>query len=135
MCITQNELQERSKRENQYWINIEIWILKALNWSKWSKKANWNLGGFIFCRNTNLGLATKARGLQGCRPRGRPRSCITCSQECEECKECEGMNPHTPKWTPIVGVGVQIFNAISGVKTHRFRKFFILLESYWNLDV
>jgi hypothetical protein len=28
---------------------------------------------------------------------------ITCSREC---KECEGMNPHTPKWTPIVGVRV-----------------------------
>jgi hypothetical protein len=27
----------------------------------------------------------------------------TCSWEC---KECEGMNPHTPKWTPMLGVGV-----------------------------
>ncbi len=21
-------------------------------------------------------------------------------------KECEGMNPHTPKWTPLLGVGI-----------------------------
>jgi hypothetical protein len=20
--------------------------------------------------------------------------------------ECEGMNPHTPKWTPILGIGI-----------------------------
>jgi hypothetical protein len=42
----------------------------------------------------NFGLATKARGLQGCGPSGRPGSHITCSQEC---KECEGMNPHNLK--------------------------------------
>jgi hypothetical protein len=23
-------------------------------------------------------------------------------------KECEGMNPHTPKWVPILGVGVRM---------------------------
>ncbi len=46
------------------------------------------------CHNPSLGLATKAKGLQGCGPRRRLESHITCSQEC---KECEGMNLHTPK--------------------------------------
>ncbi len=58
---------------------------------------------FKMCHNPSLGLATKARGLQGCGPRGRSEIHSTCSREC---KECEGMNPHTPKWTPMLGVGV-----------------------------
>jgi hypothetical protein len=64
-------------------------------------------------RNPSLGLVTKARGLQGCEQRGRPESHITCSREC---KECEGMNLHTPKWTPRRFPNLQ--NAIAGVKTH-----------------
>ncbi len=46
---------------------------------------------------------TKARGLQGCGPRRRSGSHFTCSWEW---KECEGMNPHTPKGTPMLGVGI-----------------------------
>jgi hypothetical protein len=57
------------------------------------------------CRNPSIWLATKARGLRGCGPRSRPGSHITCSRECKEFRECEGMNPHTPKWTPMLGVG------------------------------
>jgi hypothetical protein len=57
-----------------------------------------------------------------------------------ECKECEGMNLHTPNWTPIVGVGVpngllNLQSTIVRIKTHRLEKFFISLESYWNVDV
>jgi hypothetical protein len=93
-----------------------------------------------FCRNPNFGLTTKVRGLQGWGPRGRPESHITWSWEGKECKKCEGMNPHTPKWTPIVGVEVpngllNLHSAIARVKTHWFGEFFILLESYWNLNV
>jgi hypothetical protein len=77
------------------------------SWEKW-----WNSGnGFImkivsgvFYHNPGLGLVTKARGLQGCGPTGRPKNHLTCSWEC---KECEAMNPHTFKWTPIVGVRVE----------------------------
>jgi len=47
-------------------------------------------------------LATKARGLQVCGPISRPGSHITCSREC---KECVRVSPHTPKWTPMLGVG------------------------------
>ncbi len=89
------------------------------------------------CCNLSLGLATKARGLQGCRPRGRPNSHITYSQEC---KECEGVNPHTPKWTPMLWVGVpngllNFQSAIVGDETHCFEEFFISLKCYWSVDV
>jgi hypothetical protein len=72
------------------------------------------------------------KGLQGCELRERLGSHLTCSWEC---KECEGMNPHTPKWTPIVGVGIpnglpNLQSAIVGVKTHRLEKFFISLKNY-----
>jgi hypothetical protein len=56
------------------------------------------------CRNPSIRLATKARRLRGCGPRSRPGSHITRSRECKESRECEGMNPHTPKWTPMLGV-------------------------------
>ncbi len=57
-----------------------------------------------------------------------------------ECKECEGMNLHTPKWTPMFGVRVpnglaNLQSAIARVKTHRLEKFFIILESHWSVDV
>jgi hypothetical protein len=50
------------------------------------------------------------------------------------------MNPHTPKWTPIMGVQIpngfpNFHSTISGVKTHRLEEFFISLESYWNVYV
>jgi hypothetical protein len=75
-------------------------------------------------------VVTLALGLQGCGPKGRPRNHLTWSQEC---KECEGMNPHTPKWTLMLGVpnGPPNFqSAISGVKTHQFKEFFVSLETY-----
>jgi hypothetical protein len=50
-----------------------------------------------------LALAcNQSKGVARCGPISRPRIHITCSREC---KECEGVNPHTPKWTPTLGVG------------------------------
>jgi hypothetical protein len=50
------------------------------------------------------------------------------------------VNPFTPKWTPIVGVGVSngLLNfqrAITRVKIHWIETFSISMESTWNLDV
>jgi hypothetical protein len=50
------------------------------------------------------------------------------------------MNLHTPKWTPMLGVGVpnelpNLQNKTVGVKTHRLKTFFISLESYWSVNV
>jgi hypothetical protein len=55
------------------------------------------------CRNPNFGLATKAKGLQGCGPRKSPG--VT-SHTPESVGKCEGVNPHTPKATPTLGDGV-----------------------------
>jgi len=51
-------------------------------------------------RNLSFGLATKAKGLQGCGPRGS--SGVT-SHTPGSVKKCEGVNPHTPKATPTLG--------------------------------
>ncbi len=56
----------------------------------------------LCCHNPGLGLATKARAWKGA-----GRKCnlgITFTHL--GVRECEGMNPHTPKWTPTLGVGV-----------------------------
>jgi hypothetical protein len=57
----------------------------------------------INCHNPSFGLATKAKGLQGCGPRGSPG--VT-SHTRESVRKCEGVNPHTPKATPTLGDGV-----------------------------
>jgi hypothetical protein len=54
-------------------------------------------------------------------------------------RESEGINPHTPKGTPILGWnlgGLPNFqSAITRVKTHCIEKFFISLKNYSNVDV
>ncbi len=41
--------------------------------------------------------------MQKCEPKVKFESHISCSQSVGE---CEGMNLHTPKWAPTLGVGV-----------------------------
>jgi hypothetical protein len=55
------------------------------------------------CRHPSFGLATKARFCKGASQEGSlgVTSCVP-----KSVGECERMNPHTPKWTPILGVGV-----------------------------
>jgi hypothetical protein len=57
------------------------------------------------CRNPSFGLTTKAKGLQGCGPRGSPG--VT-SETPESVGECEGVSLHTPKATPKLGEGVPV---------------------------
>ncbi len=59
---------------------------------------------FIY-HNPSFGLATKAKGLQGYGPRGSPG--VT-SHAHRSVGKCEGVNPHTPKATPILGEGVPV---------------------------
>ncbi len=58
-----------------------------------------------YCRNPSFGLATKAKGLQGCGPKGSPGVTSWIS---ESVGKCEGVNPHTPKATPALGDGVPV---------------------------
>jgi hypothetical protein len=79
------------------------------------------------CRNPSLGLATKVRACKGVGQEGSPR--IT-SHAPRNVGKCEGMNLHTPKWTPTLGVGVSmdswIFKKRLGAKTHWIEEFLIL---------
>jgi hypothetical protein len=59
----------------------------------------------VECRNPSLGLVTKARV---CKVASQEGSSGLTSSAPGSAKECEGMNPHTPKRTPILGVGVLI---------------------------
>jgi len=61
--------------------------------------------GVCNCRNPSFGLATKAKGLQGCGPRESPG--VT-SHIPGSVGKCEGVNPHTPKATPTLGDGVPV---------------------------
>jgi len=49
----------------------------------------------IKCRNPSFGLATKAKGLQGCGPRGGPRVKAKRSQRCRP-RRSPGITSHTP---------------------------------------
>ncbi len=60
---------------------------------------------YLFCRNPSFGLATKAKGLQGCGSRG---SLGVTSETPESVGECEGVSLHTPKATPKLGEGVPV---------------------------
>jgi len=71
------------------------------------------------CCNPSLRIATKARACESASQVWSPR--ITFHGFISVGK-CEGMNPHTPKWAPILGVGVpmdsQIFiEKLQGSKT------------------
>jgi hypothetical protein len=59
----------------------------------------------LFCRNPSFGLATKAKGLQGCGPKGSPG--VTSGTPGSVGKR-EGVNPHTPKATPALGDGLSV---------------------------
>ncbi len=55
------------------------------------------------CHDLNLGLATKAKACKGV---GQEESPGVTSHAPGSVEACEGMNPHIPKWTPTLGVGI-----------------------------
>jgi hypothetical protein len=62
----------------------------------------------INCRNPSARLTTKAKAWK-VRPKVSPGITF---HALENVIECEGMNPHTPKWTPTLGVGVPMDSQI-----------------------
>jgi len=58
------------------------------------------------CHNLSIGFATKAKTWKCVGQKCNPRVTFALPGEGEGV--CEGMNPHTPKWIPILGVGVSI---------------------------
>jgi hypothetical protein len=85
------------------------------------------------CCNYNLGLVIEAKAFKGA---GQKWSMGFTFHALENVGKCEGMNPHTPKWAPTLGIGVLNFQKeISDIKTHWIEAFLIPLKSSWNLDV
>jgi hypothetical protein len=98
--------------------------------------ARWCKIGFKDVATLALGSRPRQRGCKGA-GQEEAGSHITCSREC---KKCERMNPHTPEWTPMLGVGVpkgllNLQSAIAGVKCPRLEESFISLEIFWSINV
>jgi hypothetical protein len=82
---------------------------------------------FHYCRNSRFWL-TKTRAYKGAGQKGSLR--VT-SHAPRSAKECENVNPHTPKWIPILGVQIpngflNFQKAIIGVKIHWITTFIII---------
>jgi hypothetical protein len=82
---------------------------------------------FLRLHVTTLALGSRPRqtGLQGCGPRG---SLGVTPHAPKNVGKCEGMNPHTPKVTPILEDGVPVDFCIfkrrlQGAKTQWLEKF------------
>jgi hypothetical protein len=58
-----------------------------------------------WCRNLSLGIVTKARA---CKNAGQEGNLGVTFHAPGNAKEYEGMNPHTPKGTPTLGIGVPV---------------------------
>ncbi len=57
------------------------------------------------CRNLSLGLTTEAKACKGV---GQEGSSGITSHVLGSVGDYEGMNLHTPKWTPTLGIGVSM---------------------------
>ncbi len=63
----------------------------------------------LYCHNPSLGLATNARACKNASQKGSPGVTFHAFRSA---KEYEGMNPHTPKGTPTLRVGVPVDSQI-----------------------
>jgi hypothetical protein len=61
------------------------------------------------CCSLSLGFMTKVRA---CKVTGQEGSPKVTSHVPGNAKECERMNLHTPKWTPILGIGIPMDSRI-----------------------
>jgi hypothetical protein len=55
------------------------------------------------CHNLNLEFVTKVRAYKGASQKWSPRVAFNAPKSIGG---CEGMNPHTPKWAPTLGVRI-----------------------------
>jgi hypothetical protein len=79
---------------------------------------------------------TKARACKGAGQEGNPGVAFHAPGNA---RECEGMNPHTPKWAPTLGVGVPVDSWIlrerfQGSKPIEFKSSYII-EKFLDVDV
>jgi hypothetical protein len=76
----------------------------------------------FYCHDPSLRLTTKVEAWKSVGQKCNPGVTL-------HSWECEGMNPHAPKWTLTLGVGIplgvlQIQKNISGVKAQWMKKLF-----------
>ncbi len=68
-----------------------------------------NISSLLFiptnCHNPSFGLTTKARACEGVGQEGSPGVTF---HALGSVRECEGMNPHTPKRAPTLGIGIMV---------------------------
>jgi hypothetical protein len=57
------------------------------------------------CRNPSLGFATNAKGSKVAGQKGKPGVML---HALGSARACEGIDPHTPKGTPILRIGVPV---------------------------
>jgi hypothetical protein len=76
------------------------------------------------CHNLSLVLTTKAKA---CKGEGQEGSSRVTSHVPKSARECEGMNLHTPKGAPTLGVGVSMESRIFKKRLQRSKP--IVLKS------
>jgi len=85
----------------EFWEFLEVW---------------WGHGPFVIiismylCRNPSLGLVTKARG---CKVASQEGSLGIMPHAHSSARKYEGIDPHAPKGTPTLGVGVLVDSRMS----------------------
>jgi len=85
------------------------WTPRITSWAYVSKSTTLGVCPFTWIVVTTLALGLRPRqGLVKVRTKSEPKSHISC----RSARECKGMNPHTPKWAPTLGVGVSMESQI-----------------------
>jgi hypothetical protein len=91
--------------ENQFWsydFNLHVELYFDIIYNMEILKLFWYCL-YSYCCNPNLGLATKAKSYKGSGQKWSPRVTFHAFRSVGK---CEGMNPHTPKWAPTLGIGL-----------------------------
>jgi hypothetical protein len=91
--------------ENQLWFCWVHWrscLSRVFN--SWHHQTSFGmLTQHYECHNLSLEFTTKARAYKSAR---QVWSLGVTFHAPESVRKCEGMNPHTPKWSPTLGIGV-----------------------------
>jgi hypothetical protein len=111
------------------------------SWSSCYDFSNFNylLGPLVIILSISqkLGFVTKARACKGAGQEWSPRVTFHVP---ESVGTCEGMNPHTPKWAPILGIRVpmdsQIFRGqLQGSKLIGLKSPLYPFKISWNINI
>jgi len=80
-------VEEGNNEGQEFWV---VCCTKPLHKLTTPQKCKWGM-----CRNLSLGLVTKAKGFQGCEPRGNPGVKAKAWQGCGP-RGSRGVTSHTP---------------------------------------